>query len=334
MVHLGSGNLAAVRKAGLLRRHVPFVVLLGALVFGTLILYGGYGDLPDLFRSLREFPLTYLAMVLALVVANYLIRWVRWLYYLRTLGVNLEASHNFLIFFSGLSMTISPGKIGELAKCYLLSEADQVPVSKSSPAVIMERVTDVVAVFTLSAWGLAALPSRLVIIGGLVVAAVATVLAATLVLSRGLLLRLPIIRRWETEILDSRESFARLLSMKAILIGLALAILAWLSEGVGLWLVLRGLDSPLSLLEAVPIYATASLVGALVMLPGGVVGTEGTMVGLLRGTGLTRTDASAATIIIRLCTLWFAVVVGLGALGLFYWLLQRAKPGLAEAGVD
>ena len=331
MAHLGAGNVGAPERVGLRGRHVALVVLLGVVVFGTLFVYG---DLPDLFRSLGQFPLSYLAIVLALALTNYLIRWVRWHYYLRTLDVDLEGSHNVLIFFSGLSMAISPGKVGELAKCYLLSEADQVPVSRSSPAVIMERVTDIVAVFTLSAVGLAVLPSRLVIAGAIVVAVVVVILAATVILGRGLILRLPLMKRWETQILDSRESFARLLSAKVILIGLALAILAWLSEGVGLWVVLRGLDTSPSLVRAVSIYATASLVGALIMLPGGVIGTEGSMVGLLRGIGLTRTDASAATIIIRLCTLWFAVVLGLATLGLFYWLVLRARPGLAEAGVD
>ena len=331
MAHLGAGNVGAPERVGLRGRHVALVVLLGVVVFGTLFVYG---DLPDLFRSLGQFPLSYLAIVLALALTNYLIRWVRWHYYLRTLDVDLEGSHNVLIFFSGLSMAISPGKVGELAKCYLLSEADQVPVSRSSPAVIMERVTDIVAVFTLSAVGLAVLPSRLVIAGAIVVAVVVVILAATVILGRGLILRLPLMKRWETQILDSRESFARLLSAKVILIGLALAILAWLSEGVGLWVVLRGLDTSPSLVRAVSIYATASLVGALIMLPGGVIGTEGSMVGLLRGIGLTRTDASAATIIIRLCTLWFAVVLGLATLGLFYWLVLRARPGLAEVGVD
>ncbi|HLE80729.1 MAG TPA: lysylphosphatidylglycerol synthase transmembrane domain-containing protein, partial [Dehalococcoidia bacterium] len=146
MAHLGAGNVGAPERVGLRGRHVALVVLLGVVVFGTLFVYG---DLPDLFRSLGQFPLSYLAIVLALALTNYLIRWVRWHYYLRTLDVDLEGSHNVLIFFSGLSMAISPGKVGELAKCYLLSEADQVPVSRSSPAVIMERVTDIVAVFTL-----------------------------------------------------------------------------------------------------------------------------------------------------------------------------------------
>ncbi len=318
-------------RIGLRAHHVVAVVLLAAIVFATIVIYG---DLPELSRSLRQFPLSYLVIVLALAMGNYLIRCVRWLYYLRTLSVHLAPSRKILVFFSGLSMALSPGKFGELAKCYLLRETDRVPVSQSSPAVIMERVTDIVAVFILSSWGLMALPSRLLIIGSLLVAMVAIILLTTLFFGRDLLLRLPFVRRWETQILDSQESFSRLLTIKAVLIGCSLALLAWLSEGVGLWLVLLGLDSSVSLVHAVSIYATASLVGALTMLPGGIVGTEGSMVGLLRGMNLTPANASAATIIIRLCTLWFAVLVGLTALALFYWLVRPAKPGLTEAPVD
>jgi hypothetical protein len=47
-----------------------------------------------------------------------------------------------------------------------------------------------------------------------------------------------------------------------------------------------------------------------------------------------RADSSAATIIIRLCTLWFAVLLGFAALGLLYWFVLRRKPGLAEVAVE
>ena len=109
---MAAENRVTDAKFALRGRHIALVVLLGAVVFGTLLIYG---DLPDLFQSLREFPLRYLAVVLALVLVGYLIRWVRWAYYLRTVEVDLKLSHSFLIFFSGLSMAISPGKVGELA---------------------------------------------------------------------------------------------------------------------------------------------------------------------------------------------------------------------------
>jgi uncharacterized protein (TIRG00374 family) len=47
-------------------------------------------------------------------------------------------------------------------------------------------------------------------------------------------------------------------------------------------------------------------------MPGGLGGTEAVMVGLLVWKGMPGADAVAATVLIRLATLWFAV--GLGAL--------------------
>jgi uncharacterized protein (TIRG00374 family) len=58
----------------------------------------------------------------------------------------------------------------------------------------------------------------------------------------------------------------------------------------------------------------AMLVGAISFLPGGLGGVEATMVGLLILIGSTQPLALAATVIIRLTTLWFAVALGLLAL--------------------
>jgi uncharacterized protein (TIRG00374 family) len=60
---------------------------------------------------------------------------------------------------------------------------------------------------------------------------------------------------------------------------------------------------------------SASLVaGAASFMPGGLGGAEGAMVALLRADGVPRADAVSATVMIRLATLWFAVVLGLLAL--------------------
>ena len=67
------------------------------------------------------------------------------------------------------------------------------------------------------------------------------------------------------------------------------------------------------------IYATMTIAGALSFLPGGLGVTEAGMLALLAklGTGTGEGVAAAATFVTRLCTLWFAVVVGLVALVLF-----------------
>ena len=112
-----------------------------------------------------------------------------------------------------------------------------------------------------------------------------------------------------------------------LLVATLLGALAWLSEGVALWVILQGLDAEVALLWALPIYAAATLVGAVTALPGGLVGTEGTMLALLQQTGISRGAASTGTLLVRLVTLWFAVLVGLAALG----CLRKLYPSRATS---
>src|SRR5579884_2380173 len=55
---------------------------------------------------------------------------------------------------SGLSMAITPGKVGELLKCYLLKRSTGEAISRTSPVVMCERMTDGIAMLGLSATGL------------------------------------------------------------------------------------------------------------------------------------------------------------------------------------
>ena len=56
------------------------------------------------------------------------------------------------------------------------------------------------------------------------------------------------------------------------------------------------------------------LAGALSFMPGGLGGAEAVMIALLTLNGVPMPVAVAATVFIRLATLWFAVVIGLVAL--------------------
>lgn len=66
------------------------------------------------------------------------------------------------------------------------------------------------------------------------------------------------------------------------------------------------------------------LAAALSLLPGGLGGTEAVMVTLLVWKGQSLADAAAATLVIRLATLWFAV--GLGVFFLYLLAGRGGKP--------
>ena len=138
------------------------------------------------------------------------------------------------------------------------------------------------------------------------------------------LFSLPLLRRWRENLETSREGLRILVQPNVQLASLMLGLAAWASEGLALWLIMDGLNSRVGLFEAVPVYAAATLVGAVTTIPGGLVGTEGSMVAMLQRSGVARDAASAGAIVVRLATLWFAVAVGLVALA---WL-HRIGPVL------
>ena len=99
----------------------------------------------------------------------------------------------------------------------------------------------------------------------------------------------------------------------------------WALECTALWVILRGFGQSTSLDLATFFYATSTLAGALVPVPGGLGVTETSLQGQMRELGhVAPTAATAAMILVRFATLWFAVLVGFVALS----LLKRRYPSL------
>ena len=289
-------------------------LLLAVLTVGVFVALVGYGDFDGTIDEIGNLPISYLLAGLGLALSNYLLRFLRWAFYLKVLKIEAPVDISALVFLSGLAMSITPGKAGELVKCYLLNSKTQVPVSRSAPVVVMERLTDVISVIILGLTGFVLLPVPAIVV--LAVALVVSVIGLMFALSRHALrlTGLPILSKWSELLRDSQEGFKELAAPRVMVVGVAIGAVAWFAEGLALWVILRGIGSEIDLVRALPIYAAATLVGAVTALPGGLVGTEGSMLAFLQQSGVTRAGASAGTVLIRLVTLWFAVLVGLLAL--------------------
>jgi uncharacterized protein (TIRG00374 family) len=108
---------------------------------------------------------------------------------------------------------------------------------------------------------------------------------------------------------------------------------AWGLECVALHVIVRGFpDGQLAWEASTFAYAASTIAGALAMMPGGLGITEVGMTGLLQILGapsLSAASATAVTLLVRLATLWFAVVLGLAALGV--WRALRRRDARAAA---
>ena len=260
--------------------------------------------------------------VVLLTCWNYFLRWLRWNYYLRVLGVTrVDRKASALVFLSGFAMGLTPGKSGELTKSYWLREiagAERAPLARTAPIVFAERLVDGIAMLLLATSGLISFQFGAVALLGvaaLAILAVAVIQARPLV--HAVLDRLRANARLKppAEVLETIYDSAReLLTWPRLALAVGVGILSWGGECLALYVILLGLGAAPSLElvnQSTFALAAGSLVGSASLLPGGIGAAEGTVAAVLDLVARQPRDiAAAATLLIRACTLWFGVALG------------------------
>lgn len=294
---------------------------LGLLALIGLILLA---DARQLAGRLRDFDLALLLPVLGLSLVNYALRFVRWEIYLRALDVRLSRARSLGVFLVGFLLSVTPGKAGELGKAWLVRELGGGPALRVVPAVVAERVTDLLGVLMLLALGALPFPGGRWIATTILAAVAVAVVLLTWQRGADLLMqglrRLPLMGPRVPLLAELYATLRGLLSPGLLALALALALPAWGAEGLGFYLVVREYAPQAGILPAIFNYTASTFLGSLSMLPGGLVAAEGSLTALLDAQGLDTAAAASATLIIRAATLWFAVVLGLLALP---WVARR-----------
>src|SRR5438270_3713265 len=128
-------------------------------------------------------------------------------------------------------MTMTPGKVGEWLKSYLLLQRWGVPLGTSAPIILAERLTDGVAMLLLALGGLLAYGvGRELVVLIAIAALVFVVLTQLPVVRDGLLSlaeRLPFARERVHHLRDFLESARRLFSPPALLLAIAMGLVSW-----------------------------------------------------------------------------------------------------------
>jgi len=302
-----------------LARKVVVATVAGGLVFAALALYSDAGKLAE---TATTFSLSAFALGLLLATINYGLRIARWQFYLQHLGIHVPLAQSSLIFLSGFVMSVTPGKVGEVFKSLLLYEARGTPIARTAPIVVAERLTDLIALVLLTALGSLAFPQGPVLAaaGGVIVGLLLLVcayrpLGELLLRVAG---RLPLLRRITDRLHVAYESLHEMTRPAPLLIGSAIAVLAWGLECVSMYVIVHGFAGVTMDWDATTFaYAASQVMGAVAMMPGGLGVTEVGMTGLLQTLGdghVSAPVATATTILVRLATLWWAVVIGALAL--------------------
>jgi glycosyltransferase 2 family protein len=303
-----------------------------ALIFAVagVALYGAAtlaSDYRTVVASLLAFPLGKLALVVGLVIIGWLLRGWRFYFYLRQAHEAVPLGYSISAFLAGFALTGTPAKLGEAVKGVFLKQDYNVPVTRVVGIVMVERLMDLWGVLLLGSFslmmfrgwrGLFLITGLAVLLGG-----------AFLCMER---LYRPVLERlgrisyltWVSEkVLGILLAGRDLMTPRIFAVGLVVSAISWGMEAISLYLILDALRLPATILQANFVYCFSTILGAVSMLPGGIGGTEAGMIGLLAFLGISYANGLPAVILIRLSTLWLAVLVGLGFMA---FMLARSRP--------
>jgi len=304
------------------RRTIIYSIIASVVLY---LAFSIYADIDKVIDALSKFSLFLIPVILGLVFANYIFRFFKWHYYLGLIEVKIGVGESFLIFLSGFMLSVTPGKMGEVLKSFLLKERIGVSVSKTAPVIFAERVTDMTALIIIALAGALSFNyGREFAIGALIVFTI----MITIISNRGLALplvhilgRVGFLKRFLPHFIELYESAYTLLKPKPMVLMTLFSLISWFFECYAYYLILNELTVDVSLFRASFYYSFATVAGALSFLPGGLGATDALFTLFIQSLNKPEAIAVSSTILIRVATLWFAVIVGLVA----FWIYQRKE---------
>ena len=296
------------------------LLILGSLVLLVLLGLAGLAAATgweETWSQLMALSALQLCLLLGLSLINYGFRALRWHIFAGRLGLPTRLWQNVRHFFGGFAMSVTPGRVGELVRMRWIRRETGWPFDKTAPLVLIDRAADLAAMAVLLALALAL--SSTGVAGGVpvaIVALVAAVIATRPALMRGLAdagykfsgKRFP---RLFARVRRAAGSLAVFRGTSLLLLAGGLGLVGWFAEGYAFHLLLMWMGADVGVWMAIAIFIFATLAGGLTGAPGGLGGAEAAMVGLLVLDGVPTEVAVAATLVIRVTTLWFAIILGM-----------------------
>lgn len=286
-------------------------------------------------QALQRFPMWLLGVLALTQISAGVFRFLEWHYFLGVIDARdkISLKDSVIIFVTGFTFVVSPGKIAEVLKSVFLKMKTGVPIAVSAPVILAERIVDglavIVTLFTVlllggdnlnlgTYRGLAegvVYSSAAALVFGLVAVQVRPLAYFCL----GIVARIPIIKRLHGPLTAFYESSREIFKLKHVIPTTIMGLGVYLSSTVGFVIILWGFDVEVSgelFIQAAFMVGVASAIGALSFVPNGAGVTEVSNAAMLiaivspEHPELTTGAATAAALIQGFYHKWFRVVVG------------------------
>jgi len=288
-------------------------------IVGTIILYAiflMFSDFSEVYGNIKNFDISYLPIILALVPTGWFVLFIRWHLLLKNSDIELPLRKNLLIYLSGFALSVTPGKLGELLKSQIIKSNFGTPRTSTAPLILVERLYNLIGMISIASFGLLyfEISSYIIIISAiLVVSGFITISSEKLFLKFiKKFEKIKFISKLTIPLQNSYTIIRKSTRGPIVIYATGLSVLAWMIELLAVYFVFLGFGIfDLSYFQIVQVYTASIFLGAASLLPEGIGVVEGSLIGLLGTHGVEISTAPTLVIIIRILTLWYGVIIGL-----------------------
>ena len=310
-----------------INRSIKGLILLFPVTLACYLFFSEFGQSGNLLFLIKKLSFQ-ISFGLFLVSIGYVMRYLRWRLIINGFGFYPLIKTEWKLWMASYSFTATPGKVGELIRCFFLRKIFNIPLKYSFFSIIFERLFDLIAViifvvcFFIIKYKYLIISSQEILIIGLTCFLVLTFLLCIQLINYRKLLVYFFEKKFRfLDKVFKFEDVIKLSNLKTLfkinnLVKITfLSLFSWGLEGLSFFLLLKNLNFDISLLTATFIHTTSGFLGALTMIPGGLVFTEAITVSILKLQTIPPDYGIPITSIIRLMTLWY--ITFLGTISLF-----------------
>ena len=283
------------------------IIIIVIAVIGLYAIFLIASDINTIADKISSFKIEFLPIIIILVTCSWFVLFARWHLLLVNSKIFIPKKNSFVIYLSGIALTIIPGKVGELVKSQLLKTKFGIPRSKTVPIVILEQFYTLVGLIVISFFGIWYFELGTYVIGFFTAV---LVFSFILISSKRIFNKLMVIlekRKITSKFVEplslSYDTIRKSIRGPIVFYATALTSIFWLLEAVTVYFVLLsfGVDG-IEFLMVIPTYATSIMLGFLSFLPMGLGVVEGSLVSFFSLQGIEVSLSLTLVIIIRIFT--------------------------------
>ena len=267
--------------------------------------------------SVASVPWWALPAFMSVAAVGFSIRCARWLALCSPVVSGIPATRLLMVYLGGFFMNLTPGRVGELWRAWVLNCGWGIGYRTGLPVVFCERFLDLCAMLAFATLGFGLAPT-LTWVASVTGFALAFVVALALFpgwARASLKAAWGMLDKPAPRVFASAQSMlrnlGRILKPSRFATLLALSVAAWSMEAIGIAAFSAVLDVAIGARAGAAVLGASNIAGAITQLPGGIGGQEASMAYMLTATGMNLPGAAALVLLMRVSTLWFSAFLGM-----------------------